>query len=455
MKKNMYNLRKLSLEKKKDENKKNVKSTSDFCTYCKSDELTPYDGYIICKKCGIFLYKEIDNSKEWRNFDSSNKSSDPARCSIPNNALLPESSQGTMVGYGFNDSISIKKIITMNRWKNNPYKEQSMNKNFQYITNICKNGNIPQRIIEETKNIYFKLSQIVNSRRSKRQALIVTSLIIANKINKINNNFNDLAELFNLDIKVLRRQVKIYEEKWKHIIEKEEAIQDIYIKKSILDHESEHKNEIDINNKLDSTNNKTNVSTNKKKDIHKNCTHSNNNEVIKNKSNITKKKNETSKINSIPENKSCKDLKTNSEENTKEPEESKETEESEESEEPEETKKSEESEENSQDFEIDLNKYSDENKVLKKLLHKLNIDFMYLDKITLLNYWINFNNLLNHHIPISKYACIIYIVAKIYKLNISKINISTVCNVSNVTILKCYSKIETYNDIIKQLLDSC
>ena len=60
MKKNMYNLRKLSLEKKKDENKKNVKSTSDFCTYCKSDELTPYDGYIICKKCGIYWdYEEL------------------------------------------------------------------------------------------------------------------------------------------------------------------------------------------------------------------------------------------------------------------------------------------------------------------------------------------------------------------------------------------------------------
>ena len=194
----MYNLRKLSLENKKKKNtinnkeieivtklKNKIKDNTSNCVKCTNSELIPYDGHIICKKCGLYLHKEIDNTREWRNFDSSNKMADPARCSVPNNSLLPESSQGTMVGYCNNDSLSMKRIVTMNKWKNNPYKEQSMNDNFKYITNICKNGHIQQNIIEETKNIYFKLSEIVHSRRSKRQALIVTSVIIANKINNI------------------------------------------------------------------------------------------------------------------------------------------------------------------------------------------------------------------------------------------------------------------------------
>ena len=176
----MLNLRKLSLENKKKKNainnkeieivtklKNKIKDNTSGCFKCDSAELIPYDGHIICKKCGLYLHKEIDNTREWRNFDSSNKMSDPARCSVPNNSLLPESSQGTMVGYCNNDSLSMKRIVTMNKWKNNPYKEQSMNDNFKYITNICRNGNIQQNIIEETKNIYFKLSEIVHSEEVK------------------------------------------------------------------------------------------------------------------------------------------------------------------------------------------------------------------------------------------------------------------------------------------------
>ena len=104
--------------------------------------------------------------------------------------------------------------------------------------------------------------------------------------------------------------------------------------------------------------------------------------------------------------------------------------------------------------EINLDKYNNENKILIRLSNNLNIDKKYLNKIILLNYWINFNNLLNHHIPISKYACILYIISKIYKLNISKINISTTCNVSNVTISKCNTKLEEYYENIKLLLNN-
>ena len=137
MLKKTVNLRKLSLEKKK-----NIFNKSELyskCNNCDNDEFTPYDGYIICKCCGLYLYKEIDNAKEWRQFDNSNKTSNPERCSVPNCNLLPESSQGTMVGYINNESISMKRIVTMNKWKNNPYKEQSMNDSFKYITNICRN----------------------------------------------------------------------------------------------------------------------------------------------------------------------------------------------------------------------------------------------------------------------------------------------------------------------------
>ena len=28
---------------------------------CDNAELIPYDGHIICKKCGLYLHKEIDN----------------------------------------------------------------------------------------------------------------------------------------------------------------------------------------------------------------------------------------------------------------------------------------------------------------------------------------------------------------------------------------------------------
>ena len=452
MLKKTVNLRKLSLEKKK--NISNKTEIYSKCNNCDNDEFTPYDGHIICKCCGLYLYKEIDNSKEWRQFDNSNKTSNPERCSVPNCSLLPESSQGTMVGYINNESISMKRIVTMNKWKNNPYKEQSMNDSFKYITNICRNGNIPQNIIEETKNIYFKLSQIIHSRRSKRQALIVTSVIIAYKINNINCNYNELADLFNLDIKVLRRQVKLYEETWKHIIEKEEEEKNKYVNESIENYTKVKAKNIKNNNKPMINDNTTIIDedTKTKKKFKKNKSNKKNannkkksNENVNNfkdndKSDANKKlENETEnkKLENETENKKLENDTYNNNINSHD-----------------EINQNLNDKENNNGIQINLNKYNSENVILKKLSNLLNIDKNYFSKIILLNFWINHNNLLNEHIPISKYACIFYIISKVFKLNLTKKNISNVCNVSNVTILKCYSKIEDYESHIIDLLNS-
>ena len=59
------------------------------------------DNILVCKKCNKIISNILD-SPEWRYYGSEDtKNSDPTRCGMPVNVLLPESSVGTVVSNQF------------------------------------------------------------------------------------------------------------------------------------------------------------------------------------------------------------------------------------------------------------------------------------------------------------------------------------------------------------------
>ena len=74
---------------------------TQICPECHSDTLIEgASGQYECTSCGVLSGQVIDSGAEWRFYGSEdNKSSDPTRCGMPVNELLPESSLGSVVGY--------------------------------------------------------------------------------------------------------------------------------------------------------------------------------------------------------------------------------------------------------------------------------------------------------------------------------------------------------------------
>ena len=150
---NLFDELKIQQNLKKTTNIDNIEN----CTNC-DNELTNIEGEMICEKCGIINYGLIDFNAEWRYYGSEDsKFSDPTRCGLPTNALLPESSLGSSISFKYGESYDMKKIRNYHLWNAMPYKERSLYNVFDAIQVRAINNGIPICIIEEAKLLYKKI----------------------------------------------------------------------------------------------------------------------------------------------------------------------------------------------------------------------------------------------------------------------------------------------------------
>lgn len=95
-----------------------------------------------------------------------------------------------------------------------------------------------------------------------------------------------------------------------------------------------------------------------------------------------------------------------------------------------------------------------DNMKLLKYLRKLPIPECYHGIIFNINDWINTNNTLAQHIPISRYASVIYLATQLFNLDINKLQIVAVCGISEVTIKKCYAKLGNIEESMRAILEA-
>ena len=96
----------------------------ELCLHCDSENLLLDNGHVICKDCGTINSTSIDCNAEWRYYgNDDSKFSDPTRCGLPTNALLPQSSIGSTISFKRNESYDMRKIRNYHMWNAMPYKE--------------------------------------------------------------------------------------------------------------------------------------------------------------------------------------------------------------------------------------------------------------------------------------------------------------------------------------------
>jgi len=370
---NLHELSRIHRSKKnKYEPKKDKIDDELSCIYCDEKTLIPYDGSFLCKTCNYYQSKHIDAGQEWRDYDNSEGNSQCRSSMTGNEGLLTENLIGTKIGYcQKGNNINSNYVRTRHNWTTSNYKDDNLLKRFKTISNICRKGNINNNIIEESKIVFKKISNVKSARRSKLQALMATAVIIGHRICGLEKSFSEISRLFDLDIKILRKMVKEYEFIW-------EAIQ------------SQEGEEIE---KLRQDSNECKVTKDDKM-----ISSIPDKEIVNTLDNIVYRKKE---MNNVKNNISNED-----------------------------------------------------NKVLKSFMITLQIGKQYYDKAYEINNFINKNNILNQHIPKSRYAAIICFMSIIYDLKLKKCQICKKCEITNITMNKCYQKILPYKDEIIKLINN-
>jgi transcription initiation factor TFIIB len=146
---------------------------------------------------------------EWRYYGADdNKSSDPTRCGMPVNPLLPDSSLGSVISHRMNESYDMKLIKKYHMWNSISYRERSLYNIFENITVNAINNGISPSIIEEAKAFYKRVSDSRISRGENRSGLIATSIYMSCKSNNVPRSTKEIATIFNLKTTAMTRGCK-------------------------------------------------------------------------------------------------------------------------------------------------------------------------------------------------------------------------------------------------------
>ena len=125
------------LKKPKVEEEKIQHQTQEFnekCIDCGSFDVVVLSGEVICRSCGSINDTIIDSHAEWRFYGSEDsKYSDPTRCGLPTNELLPQSSLGSTIGFRPGESFAMRKIRNYHLWNAMPYRERALYNVFYWL----------------------------------------------------------------------------------------------------------------------------------------------------------------------------------------------------------------------------------------------------------------------------------------------------------------------------------
>lgn len=201
-------------EHKRQEKHEKTDTSSNYeqCINCDNTELNIIDGAMVCRNCGTINDNIIDYTAEWRFYGSEDsKFSDPTRCGMPTNELLPQSSLGSTITFKRKESYQMRRIRTNHQYNAMPYKERSLYNVFETIKIQALNHGIPNCIIEEAKNLYKKIAEKKISRGSNRKGIIASCIYKACVIHSSHRTPQEIADIFKISTTCLTRGCKNFE----------------------------------------------------------------------------------------------------------------------------------------------------------------------------------------------------------------------------------------------------
>ena len=178
---------------------------------CNSTNLMLIEYNYTCLDCNTIQEKFIDPLAEWRYYGSDDsKRSDPTRCGMPVNDLLPELSLGSVISTEFNKNSSYEMytITKYQKWNSTSYKERTLCEIIDNITLNASNSGISQSIINDAKIFYKQIADKKISRGVNRNGLIASSVYMSCKANKVPRSAKEIAKVFNINVTTMTKGCK-------------------------------------------------------------------------------------------------------------------------------------------------------------------------------------------------------------------------------------------------------
>ena len=172
------------------------------CHLCGTILIIMEDGFPTCTNasCGVIYKNVLDYTPEWRFYGAEDKNTnDPTRCGNPINPLLVESSFGCKVLCTTKSSYEMKRIRKWTEWQSMPHKEKSLYDEFQFITIMAQNANIPRIFIDDAMAIHKDISEQKMFRGMNRDGIKAASIYISCRLNGCPRTAHEIAEIFRLD----------------------------------------------------------------------------------------------------------------------------------------------------------------------------------------------------------------------------------------------------------------
>lgn len=192
---------------------------NDICNKCKSSNVCSNDGYITCKDCGCRNSIIVDFQQEWRYYGADDsKNSDPARCGMPTNELLPNSSIGSVIYNQNYNSFNNQRIIKIHSWNTTNYEDTSLLNSFTNMQIIASNAGINQCIIQEAKYMFKEVFTYKEIKRFKKRTIEAASIQWACKMKGFPRDSAEMAVIWGISIKEMRKGIKNFEELWNAIL---------------------------------------------------------------------------------------------------------------------------------------------------------------------------------------------------------------------------------------------
>jgi len=193
-------------------------NNSNSCPECGNKNLISDDarGEIACVVCGLVLDQRlIDSGPEWRAF-SSEEASKKVRVGAPTTLTLHDKGLSTMIGWtnkdAFGKTISPKmkaEVYRLRKWHVRTRTNKSLDRNLAYAMNeldrFSSQLNLSKELKESAAHIYRKMANKNLIRGRSIEAMLIASIYLSCKLNKIPKTLDDFLEFALVDRKKIAR----------------------------------------------------------------------------------------------------------------------------------------------------------------------------------------------------------------------------------------------------------
>jgi transcription initiation factor TFIIIB Brf1 subunit/transcription initiation factor TFIIB len=174
-----------------------------FCNICNEYSNITFDGQIVCKLCSKEHGNIVDNTAEWRNYNSDySRGVDHTRCSSIINPMLIDSSYGSTIGFTKDPKfLKLKQTIL---WNSSKYPERMLKSAFNKLSFNGNMGGLKKNIIERSHKLFYDLTQkrtelnINSSRGSINEGLIASCTMLACKEFGFPRSPKEIAKMYGI-----------------------------------------------------------------------------------------------------------------------------------------------------------------------------------------------------------------------------------------------------------------